>query len=175
MTFFWKADAKVRTIFELPKLFRRNFQKKVFQWRFKTLTSFQYFNSSAFLSRKRVQKYCFITYPPNIRNTFLQTFCIRSHNSLILKRCRKTKKREHSSSSILYTLIDKYARVYKVSDNYHSGNCPIYIFDIFIIFQFVKYSLPPAFSLYNQQSYIQSAIEIGIINNGKLYIELRLS
>ena len=85
MAFFWKADAKVRTIFELPKLFRRNFQKSFFQWRFKTLTSFQYFNSSAFLSRKRVQKYCFITYPPNIRNSFLQTFCIRSHNSLILK------------------------------------------------------------------------------------------
>jgi len=30
MAFFWKADAKVRTIFELPKLSGRNFQKKVF-------------------------------------------------------------------------------------------------------------------------------------------------
>ena len=74
------------------------------------------------------------------------------------------------------SLLLLFLNVYKkVSDNYHSGNCPIYIFDIFIIFQFVKYSLPPAFSLYKQQSYIQSAIEIGIINNGKLYIELRLS
>ena len=87
--FFAKADAKVRTIFKLPKLFRRNFQKSFFERWFVTLTSFQHFNSSAFLSRKRVQKYCFTTYPPNIRNTFLQTFCIRSHNSLILKRCRK--------------------------------------------------------------------------------------
>ena len=30
MAFFSKADAKVRTFFEPPKLFRRNFQKKVF-------------------------------------------------------------------------------------------------------------------------------------------------
>ena len=30
MAFFSKADAKVRTIFELPKLFRRNFYKKFF-------------------------------------------------------------------------------------------------------------------------------------------------
>ena len=30
MASFSKADAKVRTIFELPKLFRRNSQKKVF-------------------------------------------------------------------------------------------------------------------------------------------------
>ena len=44
-----------------------------------------------------------------------------------------------------------------------------------VLFCSFVYSLPPAFSLYNQQSYIQSAIEIGIINNGKLYIELRLS
>ena len=28
MAFFSKADAKVRTFFEPPKLFRRNFQKK---------------------------------------------------------------------------------------------------------------------------------------------------
>ena len=90
MAFFSKADAKVRTFFEPPKLFRRNFQKKVFQWRFVTLSLFQYFNSSAFLSRKRVQKYCFTTYPPNIRNTFLQTFCRFSRNSLITKRCRTT-------------------------------------------------------------------------------------
>ena len=53
-----------------------------------TLSLFQYFNSSAFLSRKRVQKYCFTTHPPNIRNTFLQTFCRFSRNSLITKRCR---------------------------------------------------------------------------------------
>ncbi len=30
MAFFWKADAKVRTFSEPPKLFRRNFQKKSF-------------------------------------------------------------------------------------------------------------------------------------------------
>jgi hypothetical protein len=31
MAFFRKADAKVRLIFELPKLFRRNFQKSFFE------------------------------------------------------------------------------------------------------------------------------------------------
>ena len=37
MAFFSKADAKVRTFFEPPKLFERNFQKSFFQWRFVTL------------------------------------------------------------------------------------------------------------------------------------------
>ena len=75
MASFSKADAKVRTFFWTTKTFQKKFSKKVFfkRW-FKTLTSFQYFNSSAFLSRKRVQNYCFTAYPPNIRNTFLLTF-----------------------------------------------------------------------------------------------------
>jgi len=34
MAFFSKADAKVRTFSELPKLFRENFQKSFFQWKF---------------------------------------------------------------------------------------------------------------------------------------------
>ena len=55
-----------------------------------TLTSFQYFNSSAFLSRKRVQNYCFTAYTPNILNTFLLKICIFLLNSLIFKRCRTT-------------------------------------------------------------------------------------
>ena len=37
MASFSKADAKVRTIFELSKLFRENFQKSFFQWKFVTL------------------------------------------------------------------------------------------------------------------------------------------
>ena len=88
MAFFSKADAKVRTIFELPKLFRSFFKKFFWSGRFKTLSLFQYFNSSAFLSRKRVQKYCFTAYPPNIHNTFFILFCSCSPKSLILKRCR---------------------------------------------------------------------------------------
>jgi hypothetical protein len=32
MAFFEKANAKVRTIFITTKLFRRNFQKKFFEW-----------------------------------------------------------------------------------------------------------------------------------------------
>ena len=88
MAFFGKADAKVRTIFELPKLFRRNFQKKFFERWFVTLTSFQYFNSSAFLSRKRVQKYCFTAYVPNFLASFFRLKCTIFPKSLILKRCR---------------------------------------------------------------------------------------
>ena len=89
MAFFSKADAKVRTIFELPKLFRSFFQKVFFEsGRFKTLSLFQYLNSSAFLSRKRVQKYCFTAYTPNHPDTFFILFCSCSPKSLILKRCR---------------------------------------------------------------------------------------
>ena len=65
------------------------FKKKFFKRRFVTLTLFQYFNSSAFLSRKRVQKYCFTAYHPNILNTFLQEKCSFARKSLILKRCRR--------------------------------------------------------------------------------------
>ena len=91
MAFFSKADAKVRTIFELPKFFRSFFPKSFF-WsgRIKIPDFVQYFNSSAFLSRKRVQKYCFTAYPPNIRNSFCTLFCHYQPKSLILKRCRRT-------------------------------------------------------------------------------------
>ena len=90
MAFFAKADAKVRLIFELPKLFRSFFKKFFFEsGRFKFPNFVQYFNSSAFLSRKRVQKYCFTAYAPNLHNTFLQIFCICLPKSLILKRCRR--------------------------------------------------------------------------------------
>ena len=89
MAFFSKADAKVRLIFELPKLFRSFFSKSFF-WsgRLKFPNFVQYFNSSAFLSRKRLQKYCFTAYTPNIHNTFFILFCSCSPKSLILKRCR---------------------------------------------------------------------------------------
>ena len=89
MAFFSKADAKVRTIFELPKLFRSFFSKSFF-WNGSPFScSFvQYFNSSAFLSRKRVQKYCFTAYTPNLHNSFFILFCICLPKSLILKRCR---------------------------------------------------------------------------------------
>ena len=88
--FFRKADAKVRTIFELPKLFRRFFQKVFFDRLFITLSPFQHFNLSAFLSRKRVQNYCFTAYAPNIPASFFQRKCDFSPKLLILKRCRTT-------------------------------------------------------------------------------------
>ena len=91
MAFFRKADAKVRTFFEPPKLFRRNFRKS-FSVEVRDLnfvSVFQY--SSAFLSRKRVQNYCFTAYTPNLRNTFLQEKCNFARKSLILKKkCRTT-------------------------------------------------------------------------------------
>ena len=88
MAFFSKVDAKVRLIFELPKLFRVFFKKFFLKRKLMSLIFVQYFKSSAFLSRKRVQKYCFTAYPPNHPNTFLQIFCSCSRKSLILKRCR---------------------------------------------------------------------------------------
>ena len=89
--FVLKADAKVRTFSELPKLFRSFFQKVFFEAAGSNSCSFvQYFNSSAFLSRKRVQKYCFTAYTPNHRNTFLQIFCNCPPKSLTFKQCRTT-------------------------------------------------------------------------------------
>ena len=91
MAFFSKADAKVRLIFELPKLFEVFFSKKSFFWKWQVQDPipFQHFNCTAFLSRKRVQKYCFTAYPPNLHNTFFALFCILPPKSLILKRCRR--------------------------------------------------------------------------------------
>ena len=84
--FFWKADAKVRLIFEPPKLFRRNFQKSFFWSGSSCFRSFvQHFNSSAFLSRKRVQNYCFTTYLPNLSTIFFQSICKLFANSLICR------------------------------------------------------------------------------------------
>ena len=84
MAFVSKADAKVRTIFITTKLFRRFFQKKFFSnGKLKIPIFAQLFNSSAFLSRKRVQNYCFITYLPNIICTFLLKICILSRKHLI--------------------------------------------------------------------------------------------
>ena len=86
MAFFRKADAKVRLIFELPKLFEVFFEKFLFQSGSSSLRPFvQYFNSSAFLSRKRMQNYCFTTYPPNVCIHFFQTFCKVFANSLICR------------------------------------------------------------------------------------------
>ena len=90
MASFSKADAKVRTIFEPPKLFRSFFSKSFFEAAGSNSCSFvQYFNSSAFLSRKRVQKYCFTAYTPNHPDTFFILFCFYMPKSLILKRCRR--------------------------------------------------------------------------------------
>ena len=86
MAFFRKADAKVRQIFEPPKLFEVFFETFLFQSGSSSLRPFvQYFNSSAFLSRKRMQNYCFTTYLPNLCNHFFQTFCKLFANSLICR------------------------------------------------------------------------------------------
>ena len=72
MAFFSKADAKVRTFFEPPKLFEENFQKKVFQWRFVTLTLFQYFNTHL---RFSLESGCKITALQHILQIFETLFC----------------------------------------------------------------------------------------------------
>jgi len=66
------------------------FQKVFFDRLFITLSLFQHFNLSAFLSRKRVQNYCFTAYAPNIPASFFQGKCDFSPKLLILKRCRTT-------------------------------------------------------------------------------------
>ena len=86
MAFFRKADAKVRFFFEPPKLFRRNFQKSFFWNGSSCFRPFvQHFNSSAFLSRKRMQNYCFTTYLPNVCNHFFALFCNLFAKSLICR------------------------------------------------------------------------------------------
>ena len=86
MAFFRKADAKVRLIFELPKLFEVFFEKFLFQcWRSVSSSMLQYFITTAFLSRKRMQNYCFTTYLPNVCNHFFQSFCNLFAKSLICR------------------------------------------------------------------------------------------
>ena len=51
-----------------------------------SLNFVQYFNSSAFLSRKRMQNYCFTTYLPNTSSTFFSNSCNFFAKSLI-QRC----------------------------------------------------------------------------------------
>ena len=107
MAFFEKADAKVRTFFELPKLFEVFFQKFFFEAVGSSSCPFvQYFNSSAFLSRKRMQNYCFTTYPPNTSSTFFSTFCNFFAKSLIFK-CAVEHKKVHSmkTSGKLHLII----------------------------------------------------------------------
>ena len=81
----------------------------------------QYFNSSAFLSRKRVQKYCFTAYTPNHRNTFLQIFCSYSLKSLILKRCRRACFITSGFSwwSVLPYYLIRARKRWKIEKNYH--------------------------------------------------------
>ena len=45
----------------------------------------QYFITTAFLSRKRMQNYCFTTYLPNVTPNFFQSFCKLFANSLICR------------------------------------------------------------------------------------------
>ena len=115
MAFFRKADAKVKLIFELPKLFWSFFSKKVFfDCRFVQSPLFvQHFNSSAFLSRKRMQNYCFTTYLPNVTPYFFQSFCKLFANSLI---CRGVLRKGFSytfwESSRLHLIIITRTRIY---------------------------------------------------------------
>ena len=112
MAFFEKADAKVRTFFELPKLFEVFFEKSFFSTgKAQSSSLFQYFNSSRHLSRLRVQKYCFITYLPNMRNTFFALFCKVYSNLLIFRYAIKHKIRgrlpawESPPTLILYVRV----------------------------------------------------------------------
>ena len=108
VAFFAKADAKVRLIFELPKLFEVFFKKSFFWSGSPFFRPFvQYFNSSAFLSRKRMQNYCFTTYQPNSPTTFLALSATFFAKSLIFKRAVEHKNiavSQHRETAIPYYL-----------------------------------------------------------------------
>ena len=89
MAFFSESGCKGKAFFWTTKTFWSFFENYFFLiGKVQNPIFVQYFNSSAFLSRKRVQKYCFTAYAPNIHNTFFILFCSCSPKSLILKRCR---------------------------------------------------------------------------------------
>ena len=84
--FFRKADAKVRLFFEPPKLFQVFFENFFSNGGDSNLIPcFQHFNFIAFPSRKRMQNYCFTTYPPNLHANFFTTLRNFSANSLICR------------------------------------------------------------------------------------------
>ena len=84
--FFRKADAKVRLIFEPPKLFQVFFENFFSTGEGSNLIPcFQHFNLIAFPSRKRMQNYCFTTYPPNIHANFFHLLRNFYANSLICR------------------------------------------------------------------------------------------
>ena len=89
--FHFESGCKGKAYFWTTKTFRSFFFQKSFFWsgKVQNLIFVQYFNSSAFLPRKRVQKYCFTTYTPNHPDTFFILFCNYLPKSLILKRCRR--------------------------------------------------------------------------------------
>ena len=53
--------------------------------RFVSSSMLQYFITTAFLSQKRMQNYCFTTYLPNVTPKLFQTFCKVFANSLICR------------------------------------------------------------------------------------------
>ena len=110
MAFFRKADAKVRLIFEPPKLFEEKFSESFHQRPFITFSLRQHVNFIPFLSRKRMQNYCFTTYPPNVSNNFFRLFCKFLVKWLICKHVvRQVFEGEFKRTSNLYLIIIIYA------------------------------------------------------------------
>ena len=118
--FLSESGCKGKAYFWTTKTFRKKFSKKsFFQRRFVTFIFVQYFNSSAFLSRKRVQKYCFTTYTPNPWSTFSHTFLQFHRKSLILKTCRKADSWSPYGEELQAIHWYLYARVY-TGDTIHN-------------------------------------------------------
>ena len=93
--FRFESGCKGKAYFWTTKTFWSFFWKSFFSTgRFKTLSSVQYFMITAFLSRLRVQNYCFITYLPNNPATFLIIFRKVFSNSLIHMYVIEHKKRK---------------------------------------------------------------------------------
>ena len=99
MAFFSKADAKVRTIFELPKLFRSFFSKSFFLKRkFISSSLFQNFNLYRISLDCGCKGRAFIITHQMHETLFLQSFRNLLRKSLIYKRCRRAYFLKHKSN-----------------------------------------------------------------------------
>ena len=97
--------------------FSQVFFEKVFRGGFKTSSLFQYFNFSPHLSRLRVQRYSFFTFPPNVDWLFLLLFCKFLSNVLIFRYVIKhhfaTRFTSHTNTfTLIFTRIRTRARIF---------------------------------------------------------------
>ena len=113
--FLFESGCKGKAYFWTTKTFQKKFSKKFFWSGSSCFRPFvQHFNSSAFLSRKRVQNYCFTTYLPNVSSYFFATFCNFSLTRWFVEGFRIEILGWRLEGGISYTLL-LFTRVYAYS------------------------------------------------------------